>query len=204
MKEINLNKRGNYGSSKDKALTPTERGILEKKIDNDRDKVLFLVMVYAGLRVGEVEQLRFEWLKKVYDDKKDRQYLVIHIPNEAKNIRNKYKLWRPKTRRERYIYLFDSDIYNEIYFFLKTHNNFGISVRQIRNIVYSWGKILKKNISPHALRATCQNYWKYELDLKLEVISYMLGHINVKTTLSFYDTRDVAQVESYLLNIYKY
>lgn len=196
-KEINLNKRSPYGSSKDKALTPSERSELLKHLKTSRDRVLFYVMTYGGLRVGEVEQLRFDWLdKKEVDDKK---LYLIHIPDEAKDIRNKYRLWRPKTRRKRTIYFFDAEIYNEIYFYLENHKSFNISARQIRNIVYSWGEKFSKNISPHSLRATCQNYWKYELDLKLEVISYMLGHVNVRTTLQFYDSKDIAQVESYLI-----
>lgn len=187
-----------YGRSKDKALTPSERKKIEQSITDIRDKTLFYLMCYGGLRVNEVEQVRFEWLE--LREINGKEVLVIKIPNEAKNIKNPRKIWRPKTRVGREVFIFYSKAINEIYYYFKMANFIDISIRQIRNIVYRWGGLIDKDISPHALRATCQNYWKYELDLKIEVISYMLGHSSVRTTLEFYDTRGEAQVESYFVN----
>jgi len=199
VKYINLKK--SYGKSKDKALTPDERDKLKNYIKNARDRALFFVMTYGGLRVGEVEQLRFEWLKKKVNEKNKKTYLTIHIPEKTKDIRNKKKIWQPKTKRERYVYIFDPEVYNEIYIYLQMNEDwFNISQRQIRNIVYKWGKLINKKISPHGLRATAQNYLKYELGLRIEVISYILGHKCVDTTQKYYDTRDKAQVEFYLMN----
>jgi len=195
---INIDLHNHYGKSKDKALTPSERHKLESVIEDNRNTALLYVMAYGGLRVREVEQLRYDWLE--LRNLNGQEVLVIKIPAEAKNILNLKKLWRTKTRKPREVFIFYSKAVNQIYYYIKMSNAFFITARQIRNIVYKWGKLIDKNISPHALRATCQNYWKYELDLKLEVISYMLGHSSLKTTTQYYDTRGIAQVESYFYN----
>ena len=192
-----LPKKG-YGKSKDKALPPSLRDKLEQMIIDSREKYLFYLFCYGGLRINEAEQVRFEWLE--LRDINGAEILVIKIPAEAKNIKNLRKIWKTKTRQGREVFIFYKRAVREIYYYLRTANAIDISMRQMRNIVYKWGKMINRNISPHALRATCQNYWKYELDLKLEVISYMLGHSTIRTTLEFYDTKGAAQIESYFYN----
>jgi len=199
--EINLNARGKYGSAKDKALTPDERVKMIKKLKKDSDRVIFILTAYAGLRVGELEQMRKEWIE--IKTLNDNELMCINIPNECKDI-NSRKLWRPKTKRERTTYIFEKDLYLEVKHYFNHNDSIGIKIRAIQERVYKLcANILLKKKSIHCYRATAQNYMKYERGLIPEVIAVMLGHKDIRTTMAHYNTMDKAQTESYLINQFK-
>lgn len=192
-----INLKQEYGKSKDKALPPKERDELHKQLKDTKDKILFILGAYGGLRVGEIAQCRFNWLE--WKEFNDEKVLAINIPNEDKDSKNLYKLWRPKTKKGRTTYIFKNDCANELYFYFK-HNERGLQLteRALRyRVSRSWGL---KNFSPHALRAMAQNYFLYELNFEPKVIAVMLGHSDIRTTMKFYNTMNKASVESYLVN----
>jgi len=193
MKIINLNQRGKYGSAKDKALSPNKRDEVYKNIRDQTDKVIFILSAYAGLRVGEIEQMRSEWIERTHFNKKE--VLAINIPAEDRNIKNKKMIWRPKTRRQRTTYIFDKELFLEVETYFRHYPLIKLSIRSIQNRVYKMC-----GVSIHSLRATAQNYYKYELQLPTEIIAVMLGHRDVRTTLQHYTTLNKAQAESYLVN----
>jgi integrase len=195
MEEININSRGGYGSSKDKALTPTDRTEILKKVDG-KYKIVFILGAYAGLRVGEIAQCRKSWLKRINFDNKE--VLGISIPAECRDIKNQYKIWRPKTKRERTTYLFNPELYAEVEAFFNYCDNVKLSVRGIQDISYK-----QFGVNIHSLRATAQNYFKYELNMPTEIIAVMLGHRDVRTTLQHYTSLNTAQAESFLINHWK-
>jgi integrase len=196
MKEINLNKRGKYGSAKDKALSPNRKKEILNKLTDDKDRVIFILGAFAGLRVGEMQQLRSDWLEETTFS--DKNVLAIHVPNECRDINNKYKIWRPKTKRGRTTYIFDKNYYSEIKAFFKYNDSIGLSMRGLQERSYRIA-----GVSPHKLRATAQNYFNYELQLPFNVIAVILGHKKVETTIKHYNSLDEAQVESYLENKFR-
>jgi len=190
MKKINLNARGAYGSAKDKALTPTQRVSIYKNISDKTNKVIFVLGAYAGMRVGEIEQCRKEWLSREYIA--EQEILAITIPNECRNVKNKKSIWRPKTKRGRTTYIFDKDKWLEVESYFESNEFIPLTTRSMQNRCYNM-----TGISIHSLRATAQNYFKYELQLIPEVIASMLGHRDVRTTMQHYNTMNRSQTESY-------
>jgi len=193
---LNINARGKYGNSKDKALEPKVREQVLKSLQNNKDRVIFILTAYAGLRVGELQQLRTSWISR--SNFGDKEVLCIDIPNECRDINNKYSIWRPKTKRARRTYLFDKELFLEVENYYKYNESINLSVRGLQQKSY---RLFKVNI--HALRATAQNYFKYELNLTTEIIAVMLGHKDIRTTLQHYTSLNTAQAESYLIKHYK-
>lgn len=202
MKKVNLNKRGDYGSAKDKALNPTDRETLYSKLKHQQDKVIFLLGSYAGLRVGEIEQIRKDWIeRKKFNNK---EVLAITIPLECRNMRNKYFIWKSKSKKQRTTYLFNKEQWLEVESYFNVNENVNLSIRGLQERVYRFtAMILLKKKSIHTLRATAQNYLKYEMNLIPEVIAVILGHEDVRTTLQHYNTLDTAQAESFLIQKFK-
>ena len=192
MTEINIKARGKYGSAKDKALTPDKRKELLSLLSG-KEKIIFILGAYAGLRVGEIQQARKEWIcRKVFNNK---EVLAITIPNECRDIKNKYKIWRPKTKRARTTYIFDPQIFSDVEAYFNYVDDLKLSVRGIQALSYR-----KFETSIHSLRATAQNYFKYELNLPTEIIAVMLGHRDIRTTLQHYTSLNTAQAESFLFS----
>jgi len=198
MKEINLNSRGKYGSAKEKALNPDERIKLYSKLKQQKDKIILLLGAYAGLRVGEIEQIRKTWIKR--KSFAGVEVLAITIPKEDRNIRNKYLLWQNKSKKERTTYLFLKEDWLEVESHFNINESINLSIRGIQERVYKFTSvILFKKKSIHTLRATAQNYLKYERSLIPEVIAVMLGHKDIRTTMKHYDSMNTPQAESYLI-----
>jgi integrase len=199
MKHIDI--REKRGSGKDKALAPEERLKLLQQLKEDKHRIVLLLGAYAGLRPNEICQCRFSWLeKKVIGEK---EVLAINIPEEDRDIKNKLKIWRPKTRKKRTTYIFESDIYNEVFFWYKSNpNGIFISRQAVHNFVKSYfiPIIEREDFSTHALRSTCQNYLLYEKNYEVKFVAIALGHSDIRTTQKFYTTMNKASAESYLIN----
>jgi len=193
MREINLNKRGKYGKSKDKALTPAQARDLYKSLSTHKDRVIFILTAYAGLRVGELTQIRKEWLERLNFN--DVEVLKINIPDECRDIKNKYKIWRPKTKYGRTTYIFEKELFLEVENWFEHNESIGLSYRGLQDLAYR-----KFNNSLHPLRSTAQNYFYYEKELPVRVIAQLLGHKDEKTTLKHYASMNNQQTEAFLMN----
>jgi len=189
---LNINSRGKYGSAKDKALNPSARDELFRKLTNLRDRTILILGCYGGLRVGEIQQVRKDWLKRQKIN--DKEVLTITIPDECRDINNLYKLWRPKTKRGRTTYLFNKELWLEVENYYNYNISIQLGIRAIQNISYN-----KFNVNIHSLRAMAQNYFKFEMNMPIEVIAVLLGHKDIKTTTKHYMSLNSAQAESYLL-----
>ena len=200
MKHIDLVQH--RGSAADKSLTPEERNKLLRELKEDKHRIILILGAYGGLRVNEICQCRLEWLERT--TLKEKEILRINIPAECRDARNKLKIWRPKTRKERTTYLFESNIINEVYFWFK-NNPAGIKTsRQAVNkmIAKHFRPIIQRdNISPHALRATAQNYFRYERHYSTSFVQIVLGHKDIRTTEKHYNSLTKASAESYLMGV---
>jgi len=186
-KEININKRKAYGSSKDKSITYTERENLINNLENTRDRVILIAGAYAGMRQGEIVQCRLDWLE--WQNYNNIKILAINIPDETRDLKNKLKLWRPKTKRPRTTYIFDSMLAREFYNFFKD-NPKGINLCERNLSEYRvkiiMGNMIGRKISSHCLRAGATNYLIKEIGLDVGDASTILGHRDERTTLDHY------------------
>jgi len=197
MKHIDV--RDKRGSAADKALTPTEKILLQNKLTDSKDRIIFILGAYAGMRATEISQCRLEWLQ--IEVIKEHKVLFINIPAEFKDTRNLKRKIETKSRESRRTYVFDPYMMNEVWFWYKNNIKGLLMSRQAidHRIRRRWYKILVRgNFSTHALRASAQNYFRYEMKLPDVVIQTILGHKDIKTTLLHYNSKTAAQVEEYL------
>lgn len=191
-KIIDLNKRGKYGSAKDKAKSLKELQELLKILKDPKSRMIIILCGFAGFRVGELTQLRKEWLNRI--DFNGKEVLSINIPNECRDINNKYSIWRPKTKRERTTYLFDKELFLEVEHFYLYNESINLKIRGLQNRTY---KLI--GVSIHSLRASATNYYRF-INMPIEVTSVFLGHKEIKTTQKHYSSLNKAMAENYLLN----
>lgn len=198
MIEIDLQQE--RGSAKEHSLTLKERQILEKELKN-KDRIIYIVGSYAGLRVTEIAQCRFSWFEYILVG--DKKVLAVNIPSKDRDSRNKYKLFQTKNRTARTTYIFDLELATEVYAYYK-YNSEGllISRERIWQRIKTWNKYLARennNIHPHALRSTAQNIWKFELGHDDTFIQLCFGWKDFNTMVSHYRTMNKASGESYLI-----
>lgn len=199
MKIINLKKK--TGTAKEHSLTIEERKILEKEIKNIKHRVIYYLGCYAGLRVQEISQCRWNWIQII--DNGNNKILEINIPNIDNDSRNAKKQFQTKNRESRTTYILDTEIAVFIYtwFSMKTKGVL-LSRIQIYNIVHSWNIYIQRpvnTIHPHCLRATAQNIYKFEYNLDDIFIQLCFGWKDMKTVMNHYRTMNKQSGEMYLL-----
>jgi len=196
---IEIDLRQKRGSSKDHSLNMKEREILEKEL-TAKNKIIYLLGAYAGLRVTEIEQMRFSWLEwKTINDKK---VLAINLPNQDRNILNKLKQFKTKNRNSRTTYIFNIEFAQNIFTWYEINKDGIQMTRQaIHQRVKNWNKYLNRennNLHCHALRSTAQNIWKFELGFDDIFIQLCFGWKDLNTMVQHYRTMNVSSGESYL------
>ena len=110
-------------------------------------------------------------------------------------MRTGERYWQPKTKRARVTYLFKEGMAEVVKTYYSLNKSLDLSERAIQNRCYKFA-----GTSPHALRATAQNYMNFILNLSMGVVASLLGHQDVRTTMKHYQTLNHAQAESYLIN----
>lgn len=202
-------------SASDLALTGKERTLLNNTLVVAKHRIIFLVGAYAGLRVSEKIQCRFSWLSwEIFDGVKT---LAITIPDEARDTRNKKKIWKikntsilyidPKTldevkkSKQRTTYILESDIANEVYFWFQNNpDGLQMSRQNASTEIVSkkFSAIIGRKMIDHALRSTAVNYYIDDKHLAITFVSTIMGHDDVRTTMDIYKTKSRASAESYL------
>lgn len=200
--------RNKRGSAKDLALTPTERELLYKELKNPQDRIIFLLGCYGGLRAEEIGQCRFTWLKKSILN--DMEVLEINIPNEDKDTRRAYKTFKQKKEWNTSIYIFDSRVINELWFYyMNNPNGLQVSRQSILryNVKIHMAKILNRRLTIHGLRATHSSYmlqeFRFSNNVKPDIffIKTQLRHKDLKTTMKHYNAETKANQEAYLKGV---
>lgn len=175
--------------SKEQALEKSEqKRIIEviKELDikpetRSKYRVLIYLMMKAGLRVGEAVQVRYEWFKETDDG------VLLVIPNEDRDIRNRKKVWNPKTKagRREIIFLEDSVGHTLLEYFLQNKNGLYISRQRAAMIVKLLGdKINKPKLHCHALRSTYANNLVYE-GVNASTLCYLMGWSDLNVALNY-------------------
>jgi integrase len=210
---IELDVRKKRGKASSKSLTEQEKVKLINTFENlnsKKDLAILILGAYAGLRVGEISQVRKEWLNLIKiktESGEEKEILEINIPEESYNLRTNYKgcIFRPKNRKARTTFIFDL----KKAYFIKNYfdyENVAISRQAILYRVYSWNKILERQklfLTVHALRSTATNYMIYELKLAPEFVQMCLGHSDIRTTYENYRSIGKPQQISYLMGAFK-
>ena len=202
MIEIELKEK--RGASKDHALTLKEREKLERNL-NKEHKIIYILGSQAGLRVTEIEQMRFSWIE--WQQFGDKKVLAINIPQSDRNILNKYRVFQTKNRNPRTTYIFNIELATQIYTWYES-NTEGIQITRqaVHKKVKTWNKWLlreENTIHPHALRSTAQNIWKFELGFDDTFIQLCFGWKDLNTMMKHYRTMNKSSGESYLIQQFK-
>jgi len=154
----------------------------------DRDLALVSILVFTGCRLGEAMEMRVKDLDfkhrtiRIHQEKKGRKFIRIVpvVSDMFWNIMERYVRTIPY-RNER---LFD------------------LTIRQGRNIVYSFTKkYLKRRIRPHAIRHSYAVFiLKHTRDL--EAVRRLLGHADYKWLKVYLDYTQ-EDLESVLREVYE-
>ena len=210
MKTIDV--RQKRGSAKELALTPNERNKLYGLLTDPIDRIIFLTGCFAGLRTGEMCQMRFEWLE--WYEFEGNRILKIVIPDKCQDARNAHKVWRPKILWKTALYVFDNEIATEIYMWYNM-NKKGLQMSRqailyrVKHHLYKallklGAPLERNNLTVHALRSTFVNYIINEYRLpngeKLDpmFVKTLLRHSDLRTTMAHYKSETIAQQEAYL------
>ncbi len=186
-------------SAKDNTITTNEFDELYKVLLKPKHKIILLLGARAGLRVQEINQCRTSWLEIVKIN--DNDVLAINIPDECRDLKNKYALWRPKSKKKRTTYILDNGQANYVFHWF-ANNEEGINLTRqhiTTNIIKEvYRKVINKQITTHGLRATCQNYWGWTLGLDIRFIQACLGHVDYRTTMKHYQSMNKESTQSML------
>jgi len=181
--------------SKDYALNKEEREELEKLIKTPKQKIIFYLTAYAGLRRGEVAQCRLEWLsfEKFNFNGEEKEYLVINIPYRTTDIRKPKYIWKAKTRQaERTTIIFNEKISSYVLsYFEQNPKGIYCSEDYIYKVVagkkekYSFTNLINKELFPHSLRSTYVYILK-EYGLQDNEIEFLMGWEDVRTIKNYF------------------
>lgn len=139
-----------------------------------RDAAIVKLILFAGLRVGEIVQLRMSDItlderkgSVVIREGKGTKRREIPLNAKARKALSEYLIMRPNVESD--------DL------FLGQRNN-GVQSKTIQRAVQRFSKkALLKNVTPHTLR---HSFAKSLIDagVSLEKVAALLGHINLNTT----------------------
>lgn len=159
-----------------KALTPEEITLLIEAIDNQRDKLMILLMLRTGVRVSETSKIK--WKDIEFNVQENGWFLQIH----------------GKGRKHRQIFVGEKMI-NELIEYAKQNNSilgesddiiFPMSTGNINRILEKWSdKSGIKKVNPHDCRRTaCTHLIKN--NVPLTDVRNFLGHQKIETTMLYF------------------
>ena len=172
-------------------LSDSEIERLLETVTNQRDLALISLMLYAGLRVGEVVNMQPEDITVPQDVQAPIQLRVMG-----------------KGRKERIAYL-HREGYQPVARYLEEHplesaqgkvfrNRFGkaISVAGVQERIRHYAQESGVDVTCHRLRHT-YGRWMAESEMPVLVLSRLLGHASVQTTQVYIDGADPEVRRSY-------
>jgi integrase/recombinase XerD len=181
-------------------LTEEQIKLLIRHADKLRDKVIIKMLAYCGMRRFElakikIEDINFETRKIQIRGKKDIDRLATIFSDQLLEDMKIYVQYVLDNAKKGYLFPAVSS--------LNTQEH--ITPTQINRIVAQAGHKAHlsnpnpelKNINPHIFRHSCARILK-DRGLSLEVIQKVLGHISYKTTMDFYGTMSISDMDKEL------
>ncbi len=187
----NLLKRGKFMSKQAKTLTNVDvKRILDfiaLKKHAARNRAMFLVTLYAGLRVGEVASLRYMDVLGVDDEIRDEIRLDASITkgNVARTVFVNTKLRKELANYIKavpYKHLADKLFY--------TQKNEGFTANTLTQFFYYlFGSIGIAGASSHSMRRTFITTLANK-GVSVRLLASLVGHKNISTTQFYIDVND--------------
>ena len=181
-------------------LTEEQIKLLVRHADKLRDKVIIKMLAYCGLRRFElakimIEDINFETRKIQIHGKKDIDRLATIFSDLLLEDLKIYIQYLLNNSKKGHLFPAVSS--------LNTQEH--ITPTQINRIVAQAGHKAHlsnpipelKNINPHIFRHSCARILK-DKGLSLEVIQKVLGHLSYKTTMDFYGTKSIFDMDKEL------
>ena len=163
--------------------------------DNNMFKLIYLLMITTGMRVGGLVKIKFEHVVNILGN-------TFEIKNSGRTI-EKGRKWftfmiNDGVKKAMYDYISEDRLDNSEYLFPSNRTSGHISTSMVRSMIKRAGKkagIEGDHLHPHSLR---HSYAHILLDCGNEpaVVSKLLGHANVATTQSFYLKENAAEAAS--------
>ena len=189
-------KRNSIKHSKENALEEHEQAELIRAIDNlkvqDATKLKYRVLVAltmeAGLRISEAVQTRKSWINQTDDG------ITINIPKEDRDIKNKKRLWIPKTESgAREVIFLNPNVGSMVNtYMISNPNGLEISRQRAGQIIKQLGIMINKPmLHPHALRSTYANNIVYA-GVNTSTLQYYMGWANIATATNYVRTSKIA------------
>ncbi len=149
-------------------------------IDDERDRVIFLLMLRSGLRISEVTKLKLRDLflderpPRLHIHGKNSKERAVYLSAETVKALNRYLAQRPK-------------VVNELVFLTYAHE--GIGVRGIQKRLQQYRQVAGVELTAHQLRHNFANNLVLA-DVPVTSIQKLLGHVWVGTTQNYIAAND--------------
>lgn len=162
-------------------LTDDELQKFLAAVEKHRDRLMFLLMADAGLRVGELVQLHIDDLVKL--DKPVSALLVSGEISKSKRDRTVPLTMRTRTAIQTYIdnYVHRYNVWDLCYAFYTRTPQRHITSRQVERIVKETAlHAIGRSVHPHALRHTFAT--RLMRTTNARIVQQLLGHKYLSTT----------------------
>jgi integrase len=167
-------------------FTPDELDLIYNEvIKNNKNKLIYLLLITTGMRVGGLVKIKIDDVATITDNK-------IDIKRTGRTIEKGNKWFsfviNDSTKQMLYQYIESERISNSVYLFPSKKSNTHVTTASIRYMI----KVVAKkagvegvHVHPHSLR---HSYAHILLDCgnDASVVSKLLGHADVSTTQAFY------------------
>jgi integrase/recombinase XerD len=187
----NLLKRGTTMSKQAKTLTSVDvKRILDfiaLKKHAARNRAMFLVTLYAGLRVGEVASLRYMDVLGVDDEVRDEIRLDASVTknNEARTV-----FVNAKLRKELHYYIRATPYQNLADKLFYTQKNEGFSANTLTQFFYYLYRSANiDGATSHSGRRTFITILANK-GVSVRLLASLVGHKNISTTQFYIDVND--------------
>lgn len=151
-----------------------------KKLVRIRDVAIMFSLYLTGMRVSELRNLR------VSDVNLSSSTILVRGKGDKRRVIPIHPVLQDKLRN--YLSVRDNlKLKNTDLFFVGKAKDGGISVRQIRNLVYRYTSLVGSRVSPHGIRHTFATHLLNN-GSDIRVIQELLGHSSIGTTQRYIHT----------------
>lgn len=163
---------------------------LFKVIDGNRDRAIFRVMVNAGLRVGEVIELKVDDIQEVQNS------ALTRLRVRGKGEKERMVWLTSETMHEVQKWLQERPASHEAYIFLNQHSR-RLSVAGVQYRLKQYCEQAEVKLTCHQLRHTFARRLA-EQKMPIDSLAKLLGHNDLRTTQGYIDGADPGLRDEFL------